>query len=368
MTEDLEALRKAVQNSKMEKQNYIMAQLTELNGVFEAIMDAKSTLQESLRSIKSIQIEAAQPILQDLSQFDQNCLQPYNIACISLKDTMRRDQANRQRSINSKIVKLLRTNIALPVCIRLVGHLKEQQKDSNGLTRSPLPIMFLQARETFFQESLLQLDPVAVLQSDPVAAFDRTIKLMKGPFVDIISQYYAIFEESFPLYDFVAKRMNWFFEMLEEIFKTSPAIPKLAPFWNQLVELNDDLYRYNCEFIDIVAPMIVAKAIKIICERFEKAVALFLGSVGRMTKIADASNMKAIPPFVLLCNVLDDAFRDAAQLPVPLLRDRLKGAIRTKLEPIEKCLREGGEKTQRLYLIFLNELLPYIDDHIDKFP
>ena len=87
-----------------------------------------------------------------------------------------------------------------------------------------------------------------------------------------------------------------------------------------------------------------------------------------MTKIADASTMKAIPPFVLLCNVIDDAFRDAAQLPVSLLRDRIKSAIRLKLEPIEKCLREGGEKTQKLYHVFQNELLPYIDDHIDKFP
>ncbi|KAJ3065358.1 conserved oligomeric Golgi complex component, partial [Quaeritorhiza haematococci] len=103
----------------------------------------------------------------------------------------------------AQLNQLLRGNVKLPLCIRVIGYLRRME----AFPESELRLVFLQQRDAFFRKLLDDIK-----ESDPLEYLKKYIELSREHFFDIITQYKAIFSDSQPIYLSLNELSTTFFD------------------------------------------------------------------------------------------------------------------------------------------------------------
>lgn len=360
--DSLEDLKASLAKIDWERAAYVKENLRDISECFGLITTANDKLSQGLERLRRLEGREIGSLQESLApdQFEATSYSLYRNAMQGYKDGIRRAHQNRQRAINAKILKLLRTNVSLPVCLRLVGHLKDQD-ESAGMSQDSLLALFLQARDQYLHDFILKNDPMALMHESPEEAFGRAILIMREPLLDVIVQYTAIFEEAMPLSVLVSRRFAWFTRLLAEILDRTLIVSHLAFYWNQLVILDKSFHIYNCEFMAMIAPMLIQRAVIIAVGKLDKAISLFVTSASRIP-VVEGTKLKSIPAFVILSNALADLMADVGSFGVPQLRLPLRKGILIKLGPIEKFLQ--SERWAVLRDVYQTEFMGLLEESL----
>ncbi|GIY30241.1 conserved oligomeric Golgi complex subunit 8 [Caerostris extrusa] len=213
----------------------------------------------------------------------------------------------------SLLLTKLRTNIQLPDCLKVVGYLRR----IDVFNDSELRIKFLQARDSWFQKVINDID-----KND---AYEHVIKVIEGSRVhlfDITTQYRAIFSDDDPLllvredskgncaifHSWIIWKISWFLSILERDILADLG-GRIDSVLAQCMYFGLSFSRVNIDFRPLLVPIFQNVALKKFSSavehatlRFEKIMETFAFTMYTNTTllISSLSEDSLQPPTILL--------------------------------------------------------------------
>lgn len=325
-----------------QRDDYTREHLGEIFGCFSSIGAATRTVDEGLDRLGGM-LRSGDQILGDLRAFEANSWAPFQKQLSALQEAVRREKINRKRTINAKVLRMLRSEVSLSVCLRLVSHLKQQSSEL-GFDGSSLPRVFLQARDVYITDFILRNDPASV---PPEEAFRRACLVMREPVLAVLTQYAAVFPDVQPIAALVSRRFAWFFAIVRQTVRSTGDMLTLAAYWNELVVLNQSYAVFSCPFMSFIQGELVERGVVLCTAGLDKSTALFIRSLDRSVA-AEGARLKSIPAFVLLANGIIELFKGLVSFCPPQLLLVLRATLDAKLAPVAAALAPH-EPMRRVY-------------------
>lgn len=340
-----------------ERDRFTRQSLVDIFECFSSINNARQVIGEGL--VKSARlISMSEQIQSDLntSHLERTSWLPYQNKLQHQQELSVKETLQRKKIINAKVLKMLRTPIKSDTALRLVSHLKEQTGDGGQIPAESLPLIFLQCREVFITDYILSNDPAGC---EPAEGFRRVCLIMKQAVLPVLEQYYCCFSEIPPISAMICRKFTWFIDFVLEVAERSTSLKSIARYWDALVGLDDLFSVYNTSFFPLITEILLKKAVRLAVQSIDKAVALFIGSLGK-TVIPDGASMRSVPAFIMLVNSMDQMFKAIAFFCPPQFIAPFESAVQDKLLPIEQALRP--EHMSRIRDLFETEFRPYLTD------
>ncbi|XP_068116675.1 conserved oligomeric Golgi complex subunit 8 isoform X3 [Hyperolius riggenbachi] len=304
----------------------------------------------------------------------------------------------------NQLLQQLRSNIQLPVCLRVIGYLRRM----DVFTEAELRIKFLQARDAWLRS--LQS---AIPQEDPYFHLTKTIESCRVNLFDVITQYRAIFSDEDPLllppppigflpvlesaifHGWVLQKISEFLQVLESDLQKGVG-SRLDSLLGQCMYFGLSFSRVGADFRGQLAPIFqrvaadnFTRAAKEAVEKFQEEMNIYtlistsmvLGSSIPPVAAPPAQPGTLQPPMVLLdfpplacfLNNILVAFNDLRLCcPVALtqevtntLQESLEKAVKTILSfhRAEEAAFSPQEKEVFIQFctVFLEDLTPYLN-------
>ncbi|KAM4833897.1 conserved oligomeric Golgi complex subunit 8 isoform 2-T2 [Thomomys bottae] len=302
----------------------------------------------------------------------------------------------------SQLIQQLRTNIQLPVCLRVIGYLRRM----DVFTEAELRVKFLQARDAWLRSIL-----AAIPNDDPYFHITKTIEACRVHLFDIITQYRAIFSDEDPLlppamgehtvhesaifHGWVLQKVSQFLQVLEaDLYRGIGG--RLDSLLGQCMYFGLSFSRVGADFRGQLAPVFQRVAITTFQKAIQEATEKFQDEMNSYTLISapailGSGNVPAavpatqpgtlqppmllldFPPLACFLNNILVAFNDLrlccpvalAQDVTEVLEDALAKVTKIILafHRAEEAAFSSGE--QELFVqfctVFLEDLVPYLN-------
>lgn len=297
----------------------------------------------------------------------------------------------------NQLIQQLRTNIQLPLCLRVIGYLRRM----DVFSEAELRIKFLQARDTWFQ-SILD----AIPRDDAYIHITKTIEASRVHLFDIITQYRAIFSDEDSLissqredflheaslfHSWVIQKVSQFLTTLKEDLEYGVG-GRLDSLLGQCMYFSLSFSRVGADFRGLLAPIFQQAALngfQLTLNEANKKFEDVMQSYNLMTVTSTGTkgyNMsfqpgQLFPPSVLLdfqplamyCNHLLSAFNDL-RLCAPLsLACDVNNALQNSLLAVNRVIlsfhraeeptfnTQEREHFQYFLQVYTADLLPYLN-------
>lgn len=340
-----------------ERDRFTRNSLADIFDCFSSLSNARQIIGEGLvKSARLISMSEAIQVSLNTTHFETACWKPYQEKLQSLKELVAREKIQRKKTINAKVLKMLRTDIKTATALRLIGHLKEQTGDGGLIPLEGLPSIFLQCRETFITDYILNNDP---MNCQPDDGFKRACFIMRKAVHPVLDQYCNAFTDVPPISSMLCRRFAWFMDYTVGIIGRISDLKMMATIWDELVELECSFSVYNASFFPFIVDDLISKAVTLAVKSMEKAVAMFIGSLGK-TVVPDGATMKSVPAFIMLVNSMNQMFQTATVFCPPQIIAPFEAAVQDKLLHIEQALR--SESMLRIRDLYETEFRPYLTD------
>lgn len=337
---------------------------------------------QSLRSAYTKLTKESLPALEAITSYEsveRDLVKPHRERMETLQQEVRMAREQREAELRDRTIQLLRSNIALDTCLRLVNTLKQQR----DFIERPEQLMktFLAARSQFIT-TLIEDTIVKRPHVDDLKQFDAILKIMKEPVLEVVTQFQAIFTESHLLGFFVIERLSWFLDSLRIVVGRAKNTLVLASFWNQLVLLNAGYVSVGASFLPLVEGMFVERAIQLIRVT---AASSFKHFQGKLTltmmdmkpaaaplrpltrqlhgkEIQPGTGIAEHPALLLAFNVFADVFEHVCMFAISPLRAALSTVIEEQIVAHEALYIQslGEERAAPLVEMYRREVCPFV--------
>ncbi|XP_068941591.1 conserved oligomeric Golgi complex subunit 8 isoform X2 [Petaurus breviceps papuanus] len=301
----------------------------------------------------------------------------------------------------SQLIQQLRTNIQLPVCLRVIGYLRRM----DIFTEAELRIKFLQARDAWLRSIL-----TSIPNEDPYFHITKTIEAYRVNLFDIITQYRAIFSDEDPLlppaagepsvnesaifHGWVLQKVSQFLQVLESDLQRGGG-SRLDSLLGQCMYFGLSFSRVGADFRGQLAPIFQQVALNTFKKALQEGVEKFQDEMNSYTLIsAPVALQSAIPaaipmtqpgtlqppmglldfpPLACFLNNILVAFNDLRLCcPVALARD-VTASLEDALGKVTKIIlafhraeeAAFNAREQELFIqfctVFLEDFVPYLN-------
>ncbi|XP_071423375.1 conserved oligomeric Golgi complex subunit 8 isoform X1 [Pithys albifrons albifrons] len=299
----------------------------------------------------------------------------------------------------TQLIQQLRTNVALPACLRVIGFLRRM----DVLTEAELRVKFLQARDAW-----LRSIQAAIPDHDPYLHITKTIEACRVHLFDIVTQYRAIFSDEEPLvpaegaapaegsifHGWVLQKVSEFLRTLERDLARGVG-GRLDSLLGQCMYFGLSFSRVGADFRGQLAPLFqrvaadaFRKAVEETVEKFREemnsytlisAPAVLGGATGALVPSAQPGTLQPpmvlldFPPLACFLNGLLVAFNDLRLCcPIALAQD-VTACLDSALGEVTKTIlafhraeeAAFSGREQELFVqfctAFLEDLLPYLN-------
>ncbi|KAM7011028.1 conserved oligomeric Golgi complex subunit 8 [Passerculus sandwichensis] len=299
----------------------------------------------------------------------------------------------------NQLIQQLRTNIALPACLRVIGFLRRM----DVLTEAELRVKFLQARDAWLRSM-----QASIPDHDPYAHITKTIEACRVHLFDIVTQYRAIFSDEEPLVPAEAAAPgegaifhSWVLQKVSEFLRTlrrdleRGVGGRLDSLLGQCMYFGLSFSRVGVDFRGQLAPLFqrvaadaFSKAVEEAVEKFREemnsytlisAPAVLGGGAGVPVPTAQPGTLQPpmvlldFPPLACFLNGLLVAFNDLRLCcPIALAQD-VTACLDSALGEVTKTIlafhraeeAAFSGREQELFTqfctAFLEDLLPYLN-------
>lgn len=208
-------------------------------------------------------------------------------ADIPLIKSIVQDVQNSTNAMLSHLLTKLRTNIKLPDCLKVVGYLRRM----DVFNESELRIKFLQARDSWFQKVVADID-----MKDPYEHVIKVIESSRVHLFDITTQYRAIFSDDDPMmlvredskgncaifHSWITWKISWFLCILEQDISGNLG-GRIDSVLAQCMYFGLSFSRVNIDFRPLLVPIFQNVALNKLCSSLERATKRFEGTVETFT-------------------------------------------------------------------------------------
>lgn len=324
---------------------------------FGALAEAQQAISESIDKIAKIS-ELTEDIRTDLrpDAFRDTSWSPFVNSLAQYSEASKKEKVQKRKAVNAKVLKMLRSDVSLPVALRLVAHLQEQSEDDGMIPASTLPFVFIQCREVFITDFILKNDPVGC---EPKEAFRRACQVMKGPVLSVLTQYTAVASDIGPISAMLGRRISWFLEIVVEAVAQSQDLLDLTGLWNELTIIENSFHSLSVSFMPFIFETLLSRGVQLASKPLDKSIALFIGSLGRTTA-TESSQLRSVPAFILLTNSVSQILKEALSFCPPQIVHPLEAQFKRKLQVIEGAIAGNGESMAKIRSIYHDEFVPFL--------
>ena len=262
---------------------------------------------------------------------------------VSVVRSITQDVAAHCDRMVSQLIRLLRTDIKLPMCLRVTGFLRRTDYFSDAQLR----LVFLDAREAVLSSQL-----AAIPTSDPAAHLKRHMDCSRDHLFDIITQYRAIFADAAGrdpvLHAWVLRQTHSFIDTLTAQLARVREGAALAALLTQAMYFGLSLGRVGADLrVFIVAPFeeaIFRVTTSILAEglgRFTNELPTAPRATCTSAQGKGESVLLDSPPLGLLYNTFMAATNELRQVAPLSLIERLADAYRQTLADAAAAIVEN---------------------------
>lgn len=340
-----------------ERDGFTKESLTDIFKCFGALAEAQHAITESIERIGKI-ADLTEEIRNDIrpDSFKHNSWKPFVDSLSLYSEASRKEKIQRRKAVNAKVLKMLRSDVSLPVALRLYSYLQEQSTHDGMIPANTLPSVFIQCREVFITDFILKNDPVGC---GPKESFRRACLVMKGPVLAVLTQYAAVTSEIGPISGMLGRRVGWFLEIVVEAVSQTQELLDLTSFWNELAVLEGSFGSFSVSFMPFIFENLVSRGVQLASKPLDKSIALFIGSLGRTTA-NESSQLRSVPAFILLTNSITQILKETLSFCPPQMIDPLEQQFRRKLVAIENAIEGDGESMVKIRSIYQDEFIPFL--------
>lgn len=261
---------------------------------FEGLVRATETLRSEFQRLR----EESIPKLEQRSHpnhLEKTIVGPHRDHIAAVRQELRVAQERRQAELVARTLALLETDVDLACSLRLLSTLKQQRE----FLHNPLQLvkLFLRARTRFISTAIRETVPeMAKGEMDPVRQYAAVFKVMQGPVLDAIRQYRVAFSDLTPLVHFVAERLEWFCETVEQLVARATSTLMLASFWNQAVLLDAAYAATGASFLPILEPAFAKRAADLLTASAKVSLKLIRSKYGSLKSGSSRGQSESLSP------------------------------------------------------------------------
>jgi hypothetical protein len=354
-----------------------------LNDNYEALLETLTMTEGLASQVNELRdtvnaIKIAIPKLESLTSYEaveQQIVKPHRERTGRLRETMRLEQEQRQKTLIDRAIHLLQSNIALPTCLRLVSTLKQQRAfitDPAAVSR-----VFLTARTCFITTTI-----EAALAEPEAKLFEALVKVMREPVLEVVTQYKAVFSDLYPLARFLVERMDWFCTSVSTLVGKVRNTLVLASYWNQLVLLNTAYAAIGAAFLNLMGPIFVKQASMLLAAtssaavqhvrnkltgelRKRSGVPTLPGTLSAGKDLRPPIELSDHPALVLVVNSFVDVFDQMRLFAIPPLRVMASELVREQIVETRELINARQNEEERT--VFDQVLAPFVHTVLDTY-